>query len=180
VPRNKNVRADFMPDKYPEFGQCVHKLVMAPRQSTLLYQQNHCGVYRSHDGGKLWEEISEGLPSSFGFPMATHPRDPRTIWVVPLDGGGNGRFMPEGRAAVWRSREGGDRWTRQSTGLPQVNAFMGVLRDALAVDHLDPAGVYFGTSTGQLFGSADEGDSWATLAPYLPPIYSVEAAVIEA
>jgi photosystem II stability/assembly factor-like uncharacterized protein len=179
-PRNRAVRAEFLPNKYPETGQCVHKLLGAPGDGSLLYQQNHCGVYRSFDAGANWEEVSGGLPSDFGFPFGVHPRDPRTVWVIPLNGDSGGRFMPEGRAAVWRSRSGGDSWERCGNGLPQEHAFMGVLREAMATDTLNPAGVYFGSSSGQIFGSADEGDSWSILTGYLPsPVYSVEAAVIE-
>ncbi len=178
-PRNRGVRADYLPDRYPEVGQCVHKLVMAPSNPALLYQQNHCGVYRSQDGGEHWEEISRGLPSDFGFPIAVHPRDPQTIYVIPLDAE-RGRVMPEGKAAVWRSRNGGATWQRQATGLPQERAFLSVLREAMAMDTCEPAGVYFGTSTGQLFASRDEGATWELQADYLPPIWSVETAVLEA
>ncbi|MFL5679100.1 MAG: exo-alpha-sialidase, partial [Chloroflexota bacterium] len=110
--RNKGVRADFHPDKYPEFGQCVHKLVMAPDGGELLYQQNHCGVYRSTNGGREWQEITPGLPSQFGFPMAAHPRDPQTVWTIPLNGDDRGRYMPDASAAVWRTNDGGGSWTR--------------------------------------------------------------------
>lgn len=177
VPRNKGVRAGFMPDPYPEFGQCVHKLVMAPGESHLLYQQNHCGVYRSADGGQSWQEITAGLPSEFGFPMAAHPRDPRTVYVIPLNG--EGRYVPEGHAAVWRTSDGGDSWTKLTAGLPQENAYLNVLREAMAVDRLDSSGVYFGTGNGQVFGSNDEGESWSLLAEFLPPVWSVETAVVD-
>jgi photosystem II stability/assembly factor-like uncharacterized protein len=173
--RNKGVRAEFAPVRYPEFGQCVHKLLLAP-DATRLYQQNHCGVYRSDDGGQQWQEISEGLPSDFGFPMAIHPRDSNTIYVIPLEG--NGRLVPEGRMAVWRSRDGGDSWAQMTAGLPSENAYLGVLREAMAVDALDKAGIYFGTSTGQVFGSNDEGDTWAQLSDFLPSVWSVETAIV--
>jgi photosystem II stability/assembly factor-like uncharacterized protein len=176
--RNKGVRADFAPVQYPEFGQCVHKLVMAADGGEHLYQQNHCGVYRSADGGRQWEEITSGLPSEFGFPMAAHPRDPKTVWTIPLNGADRGRYMPDGSAAVWRTHDGGDSWIRSGEGLPQRDAYVGVLREAMAVDGLDPVGVYFGTSTGQLFGSADEGRTWRLIADNLPPIWSVEVAVL--
>ncbi len=175
--RNRGVRAEFLPERYPELGQCVHRLGRAPGEADLLYQQNHCGVYRSGDGGRAWAEVSDGLPSDFGFAMAVHPREPRTVYVIPLNG--DGRFMPDAAAAVWRTRDGGDTWARLDHGLPQRNAYLGVLRQAMAIDPLDPAGVYFGTTTGQLFASADEGEHWMLVAEYLPPVRSVGAALIE-
>lgn len=177
--QNRGVRMDYYPEKYPEFGQCVHHLLLASGDGQRLYQQNHCGVYRSRSGGREWEEISAGLPSTFGFPMAVHPREPETIYVAPLNGDIRGRFMPDARAAVWRSRDAGNSWARLSDGLPQENAYFGVLRQSLTVDPLTPAGVYFGTTNGQLYASADEGETWHTVAEYLPPIWSVEAAVVE-
>jgi photosystem II stability/assembly factor-like uncharacterized protein len=141
----------------------------------VLYQQNHFGVYRTADGGESSQEVSDGLPSDFGFPMAVHPRDPRTLYVVPLEG--MGRFMPEGKAAIWRTRDAGDSWERLDKGLPQEHAFTGVLREGLAVDALEPAGIYFGTNTGQIFGSRDEGETWSQIVEYLPPIMSIEVVV---
>jgi photosystem II stability/assembly factor-like uncharacterized protein len=167
------VRAEYAPVRYPEFGQCVHKLVMAADGGEHLYQQNHCGVYRTFDGGRAWEEITEGLPSEFGFPMTAHPRDPNTAWTIPLEG--YGRMVPEAKAAVWQTIDGGDHWTASSTGLPDHDAFIGVLREAMAVDRLDPVGVYFGTSTGQVYGSVDEGRTWGLIVDNLPKIHSVEA-----
>lgn len=176
--RNKGVRADFHPDKYPEFGQCVHKLVLAADGGERLYQQNHCGVYRSLDGGRAWTEITGELPSEFGFPMAAHPRDPMTVWTIPLNGADRGRYAPDASLGVWRTGDGGDSWTRSGDGLPQRDAYLSVLREAMAVDRLDPVGVYFGTSTGQLYGSSDEGRTWSLIADHLPPIWSVEATVV--
>jgi photosystem II stability/assembly factor-like uncharacterized protein len=175
-PRNRGTRADFLPEdqRYPEFGQCVHSLAMAPGRADRLYQQNHCGMYRSDDGGRTWTSIEKGLPSSFGFPAAVHPRDPNTLYLMPLNGDSAGRFMPEGRAAVWRTRDGGETWRDLRDGLPQQNAFFGVLRQALATDRLDPAGVYFGTGGGALFASADEGEIWIQVAQHLPAVHSVE------
>ena len=180
--RNRGTRADFLPEgqKYPEYGQCVHCLVMAPGMSDRLYQQNHCGMYRSRDGGRHWDSIEAGLPSTFGFPAAVHPRDPATLYLLPLNGDSAGRYVPDGRAAVWRTRDSGDKWEALREGLPQQNAFFGVLRQAMATDRLEPAGVYFGTNTGTLFASADEGDSWHGIAQYLPAIFSVETLVVEA
>jgi photosystem II stability/assembly factor-like uncharacterized protein len=172
--RNRGVRAGFLPDPAPEFGQCVHKLRLHPDRPNVLFQQNHSGVYRSDDAGANWTEITAGLPSEFGFPMVIHPHDPKTVYVIPLNGDDKGRTMPDGHAAVWRSRDEGREWQRLDRGLPTKNAYLGVLREAMAVDHLDPIGVYFGTSTGQLFGSSDEGASWNLIADYLPPIWSVE------
>lgn len=177
--RNRGVRADFIPGPTPEFGQCVHNLRLHPARPEVLYQQNHCGVYRSDDGGRQWSEITPGLPSEFGFPLAIHPSDPSTIYVIPHNGPEDGRHMIDGRAAVWRSRDRGDTWQRLDNGLPIQNAYITVLREALAMDPLDPAGVYFGTSTGQLFASADEGGHWRLVADFLPPIWSVEAALVD-
>lgn len=179
TPRNRGVRCDYSPDKYPEVGQCVHKMGIAAGTTDWLYQQNHCGVYRSRDAGLSWQEITNELPSTFGFPLGVHPRDPQTLFTIPLNGDSNGRFMPDAKAAVWRSRDGGDTWTRFAKGLPQEQAYMGVLREAMAVDKLEPAGVYFGANNGQLFASADEGESWQVVANYLPTITSVEAALVE-
>lgn len=179
-PRNRGVRADFLPDPHPEIGQCVHKLVAAAGEPETLYQQNHCGVYRSDDGGTAWTEITAGLPSQFGFPMVAHPRDPATAWVIPLNGDDRGRFMPNAAAAAWRTRDRGATWERQAAGLPQEHAYLGVLREAMAVDRLDPVGVFFGTSNGELWTSADEGSSWSQVAAHLPGIWSVEALVVEA
>jgi photosystem II stability/assembly factor-like uncharacterized protein len=178
--RNKGVRADFNPEnRYPEFGQCVHKLVIAADGGERLYQQNHCGVYRSTDGAASWDEITPGLPSQFGFVMTAHPRDPLTVWNIPLTEPEQGRLMPDNAAAVWRTTDGGESWNRFGDGLPQRDAFVGVYREAMAHDVLDPVGVYFGTSTGQLYGSADEGRTWSKVADNLPPIWSVEAHVVD-
>ena len=153
---------------------------MAPGMQGRLYQQNHCGMYRSEDGGRHWDSIESGLPSSFGFAAAAHPRDPSTLFLLPLNGDSVGRYVPDAKAAVWRTRNGGDSWQALREGLPQKDCFFGVLRRAMAADRLDPAGVYFGTNTGALYGSADEGESWSCLAQHLPPICSVETLVVEA
>ncbi len=177
TPRNRGLRADW-PLEEPEVGYCVHKLVMSPVDSERLYQQNHCGVHRSDDSGRSWTEITEGLPSDFGFAAAAHPHDRETAFVIPLDPG-HGRCMPGGSAAVWRTRDAGTTWERLDRGLPQRHAHLGVLREALTIDAFDDPGVYFGTSTGQVFASTDEGESWTEIASYLPPISSLEVAVLE-
>jgi photosystem II stability/assembly factor-like uncharacterized protein len=176
TPRNRGLRADW-PREHEEIGFCVHKLVMSPVDHERLYQQNHCGMHRSDDAGHSWTEITEGLPSDFGFAAAVHPHDRDTFYVIPLDPG-HGRSMPEGRASVWRTRDAGSTWQRLERGLPQRDAHLGVLREGLAIDGLDVPGLYFGTSTGQVFASTDEGESWSEIASYLPGISSVEVAVI--
>jgi photosystem II stability/assembly factor-like uncharacterized protein len=178
-PRNRGVRADFVPGPPPETGQCVHKIVAAAGEPETLYQQNHCGVYRSADGGASWTEITGSLPSEFGFPVVAHPRDPATAWVIPLTTPEQGRYMPDAAAAVWRTRDRGASWERLADGLPQEHAYLGVLREAMAVDSLDPVGVTFGTSTGELWTSADEGATWRQIAAHLPDVWSVEALVVD-
>ena len=177
-PHNKNVRADFHPEKFPEYGQCVHKMAMHPSNPNVLYQQNHCGVYRSDNMGEDWIDIGEGkLPSRFGFPVAVHPTDPNTVYVV-LEESDEYRMSVDGRFAVWRSRDAGDSWQRLTNGLPE-RAHVDVLREAMAIDTFEDAGIYIGTNTGQLLYSRNSGDSWELLADFLPPIQSVEAAVVE-
>jgi photosystem II stability/assembly factor-like uncharacterized protein len=177
TPRNRGLRADW-PIENPEVGYCVHKLVMSPLDSNRLYQQNHVGMHRSDDAGQSWTEITEGLPTEFGFAAAAHPQDRDTFYVIPLDPG-HGRCMPEGQAAVWRTRDAGAAWERLDDGLPQRDAHVGVLREGMAIDTHEVPGLYFGTSTGQLFASADEGQSWSEIASYLPGIASVEVAIVD-
>jgi photosystem II stability/assembly factor-like uncharacterized protein len=176
TPRNRGLRAEW-PRPHEEVGFCVHRLVRSPVDGDRWYQQNHCGMHRSDDGGHNWTEITEGLPCDFGFAAAAHPHDRDTFYVIPLDPG-HGRFMPDGHAAVWRTRDAGSSWQRLDKGLPHENAYVGVLRSAMTIDAFDTPGLYFGTSTGQLFASADEGDSWSEIASYLPAISSVEVAVV--
>lgn len=179
-PRNLGTRNDYAPEgqRYPAVGQCVHSIVAAAGMPDRLYQQNHCGMYRSDDAGRTWRSIEAGLPSSFGFPAAAHPRDPDTVYLVPLNGDQAGRFVPDGRAAVWRTRDGGASWQALRQGLPQQHSYFGVLRQAMAVDALEPAGVYLGTSSGALFASRDEGESFACIARDLPTITSVETLLL--
>ncbi|BAS27674.1 WD40/YVTN/BNR-like repeat-containing protein [Limnochorda pilosa] len=173
-PINGGVQSAY-PDVTGATGQCVHKILAHPARPRRVYQQNHTGVYRSDDGGETWWVIQEGLPSKYGFPLALHPRDPETAYVFPLTADTQ-RFAPEGRPAVWRTRDGGGTWERRDNGFPQ-DAYVVVRREGMATDRLDPVGVYVGTTTGQLFASTDEGDHWQLIADLLPPINSVGVAV---
>ena len=174
---NKGTRASFLPDMYPEFGQCVHRLVQRPDQPDTLYQQNHCGVYRSDNAGDAWRDIQGSLPSEFGFPMALDPNHPDTVFTV-VEPGETRANAAEG-FRVYRTRDGGESWEALSKGLPSdAGVRLGVLRHGMCVDGGAPCGVYVGTNTGQLFASADGGDSWSLIADYLPSVYSVTAAVI--
>lgn len=153
-----------------ETGHCVHNMQRGP--GDLLYQQNHHGTYRSTDGGRTWSDITAGLPSTFGFPVAIHPHDPDTIWVLPLNGDADGRFPPDASAAVWKSTDGGETWAAKRDGLPQGSCFFTVLRQSMATDA--EAGLYFGTNSGSVFASSDEGENWIEIARHLPTILSVE------
>jgi photosystem II stability/assembly factor-like uncharacterized protein len=175
--RNQGIRAEFMPDKYPEFGQCVHKIVRHPANPSRLYLQNHWGLYRSDDDGDSWQDIAKGVPSDFGFAMVGHPHDPDTVYIVPIESD-EYRCTPEGKLRVYRTRNGGKSWEALTRGLPQKNALETVLRDGLASDSLKPAGVYFGTRSGKLYGSHDDGKSWQLIQEGLPAVVSVKAAVV--
>lgn len=156
-----------------EIFTCVHNLAFGASKG-LIYMQNHQGVYRSRDGGTLWEEITEGLPSTFGFPVGAHPRDAGTLWVFPLNGDSDGRWPIDGRALVWKSTDFGESWQPKGQGLPAQDCFFTVLRQAMAVDRDTPCGVAFGTNSGSVFLSTDEGETWAGIAHHLPTILSVE------
>ncbi len=174
-PANKGTAADFMPDPYPEVGQCVHKLLVHPSRPDRLWQQNHCGVYRSDDRGESWERLDgNGLPSGFGFPIALHPREPDTAFVVPEEGAEN-RVTCNGRLGIYRTRDGGASWAERPNGLP-APAWLAVMRESMASDRLDPVGIYLGTQSGSVFVSPDEGESWVEAARQLPPILSIEVA----
>ena len=177
TPRNRGLRADW-PREHEEVGFCVHKLVRSPVDGDRMFQQNHVGMHRSDDAGLSWQEITEGLPTEFGFAAAAHPHDRDTFMVIPLDPG-HGRTMPDGQAAVWRTNDGGSSWSRLANGLPQRDAHLGVLRQGMSADGYDEPGFYFGTSTGQVFASADGGDSWTEIASYLPAISSVTVATVD-
>lgn len=157
-----------------ETGHCVHNMVRTRGDSHILYQQNHHGVWRSCDDGRSWEDITEGLPSTFGFPIRVHPHDPDTIWTLPLNGDSVGRYPPDAAAAVWKSSDGGTSWQAKRQGLPQENCFFTVLRQAMGGDAQSPAGLYFGTNSGSVFASRDEGENWEEVARHLPTILSVE------
>jgi hypothetical protein len=175
--RHQGVRAQFRPDPYPEFGQCVHKIAPAAGRPSRMYLQNHWGLYRSDDAGGQWVDIANGVPSDFGFPVVAHPSDPDTAWVIPLTSD-EFRCTAEGKARVYRTRDAGASWEPLGAGLPKEDAYLTVLRDGFATDGGEPAGLYFGTRTGELFASADEGDSWELLAGWLPPVLCVKAAVV--
>ena len=175
TPKNQGVAADFFPepDNFPEVGQCVHKLLLHPERPERLWQQNHCGVYRSDDRGDTWERLEgNGLPSGFGFPLALDPHDPDVAYVIPEEGAEN-RITPDGRLGVYRTADGGATWELASKGLPEP-AWGAVMREGFSFDA--EGGVYFGTQSGSVFASRDGGDSWTELARQLPPVLSVEAS----
>lgn len=173
-PANSGVGAQFLPDPAPEWGQCVHKIARHPRIPERMFLQNHHGVYRTIDGGGSWQSIADGLPSDFGFPIAVHPHRPDVVYAFPLDADMR-RYPPGGRCRVFRSEDAGESWTALETGLPE-DFWSAVLRDALWLDDAEPAGVYFGTRSGEVYASADEGSSWQQVAAHLPDVLAVRAA----
>lgn len=191
APANKGVGAGFVPDPFPEFGQCVHKIVSHPDAPGRLYMQNHggwaewhgpggprpdIGVLRSDDFGKSWYSIAKGLPSDFGFPIVVHPHDPDTVYVMPLQP--MTRTCPDAAPAVWRSTTGGGNWEKLAKGLPANDGYFTVQRDGMSVDSLKSPALYFGTTTGQLWMGRDGGEEWSCLFSSLPPIHSVKVAVV--
>ena len=176
-PVNHGLRSQGIPDPGAEVGHCVHRLAMHPSRPSVLYMQKHWDVMRSDDAGESWHEVSGNLPTDFGFPIDVHAHEPDTIYVVPITSDAE-HFPPEGKLRVYRSRTGGDEWEALTSGLPQEHCYVNVLRDAMAVDTLDSCGVYFGTTGGQVYASADAGDSWAPIVRDLPAVLSVEAQTL--
>jgi photosystem II stability/assembly factor-like uncharacterized protein len=174
---NSGVQVIFAPNRYPEFGQCVHKVARDSQNPDRLFLQNHNGVYRSNDDGRNWSSIADTLPTDFGFAMVTHPHRADTAYNFPIIDGGD-RVPPDHVCRVFRTTDAGATWSPLSKGLPEHDYFDIVLRDAMCTDQADPAGVYFGTRNGQVFASADDGESWSELAEHLPGVLSVRAAVI--
>jgi len=176
--QNRGIRAMFMPDKCPDFGQCVHKIAMHPDRPERLFLQNHWGLYRSDDYAENWIDVANGVPSDFGFAVVMHPRNPDCVYIVPVESD-EFRCACEGRLRVYRTRNGGASWEALIRGLPQKRAYETVLRDGMTSDSLDPVGIYLGTRSGQLFGSRDEGKTWQKILEGLPSVVCVRSAVVE-
>jgi hypothetical protein len=183
-PLNQGCLADFNPEPYPEFGQDAHCMRLHPLAPDVLYQQSHCGIYRLERPAERWERIGDNMPKEvgdIGFPMVLHPRDPSTVWVFPMDGTAVWpRVSPGGRPAAYVSRDAGRTWKRLDAGLPREQAWFTVLRQAMTADAHDPTGIYFGTTTGEVWASTDEGEAWTCIARHLPHVYAIEAAETEA
>ena len=174
---NKNTRAGYLPDPYPEFGQCIHRFIQHPTQPDVLYQQNHCGIYKTTNAGDDWVDIQHNLPSEFGFPIAIDRNHPDTLYVVVEDP--MARHNVNDQFAIYRTQNAGEDWEPCTNGLPAgAGVRLGVLRHGMCADTNDPCGIYVGTNTGQLFASHNQGESWELIADFLPAIYSVTAAVI--
>jgi len=176
-PINRGLRSEQIPDPTAEVGHCVHRIAMHPSRPNVLFMQKHWDVMRSDDAGESWKDVGGNLPTDFGFPIDVHSHEPNTIYVVPIKSDSE-HYVPDGKLRVYRSRTGGQEWEALTKGLPQSHCYVNVLRDSMAVDSLDPCGVYFGTSGGQVYGSADAGDSWAPIVRDLPAVVSVEAQTL--
>lgn len=172
-PINQGLRSAQIPDETAEVGHCVHRIAMHPSRPDVLFMQKHWDVMRSDNAGESWREISGNLPSDFGFPIAVHANEPDTVYVVPIKSDAE-HYPPDGKLRVYRTRVGGDDWEPLTKGLPQSDCYVNVLRDAMDVDSMDPCGIYFGTSGGQVYASNNAGDSWEALASNLPAILSIE------
>jgi photosystem II stability/assembly factor-like uncharacterized protein len=176
-PINRGLKSQYIPDPEAEIGHCVHHVAMHPARPNVLFMQKHWDVMRSDDAGDSWREVSGNLPTDFGFVIDVHAHEPETIYVAPIKSDSE-HYVHEGKLRVYRSRSGGNEWEALTNGLPQANCYVNVLRDAMAVDTLDPCGVYFGTSGGQVYVSANAGDSWAPAVRDLPPVLSVEVQTL--
>jgi len=176
-PINRGLKSQYIPDPDAEVGHCVHHIAMNPSRPGVLFMQKHWDVMRSDDGGDNWTEVSGNLPTDFGFAIDVHAHEPETIYVVPITSDGL-HFVHEGKLRVYRSRTGGNEWEALTKGLPQSNCYVNVLRDAMAVDSLDKCGIYFGTSGGQVYASADAGDNWNPIVRDLPAVLSVEVQTL--
>ena len=176
-PINRGLRSEQLPNPTAEVGHCVHRIAKHPSRPGVLFMQKHWDVMRSDDAGASWQEVSGNLPSDFGFPIDVHAHEPETIYVVPIKSDSE-HYPPEGKLRVYRSRTGGHEWEALTKGLPQQDCYVNVLRDAMAVDALDPCGVYFGTTGGQGYASANAGDSWAAIVRHLPAVLSVEVQAL--
>ncbi len=174
---NRGLHSQQIPDPTAEVGHCVHRIAMHRSRPDVLFMQKHWDVMRSDDGGESWREVSGNLPSDFGFAIDVHAHEPDTIYVVPIKSDSE-HYPPDGALRVYRSRAGGHEWEALTTGLPQRDCYVNVLRDAMAVDSLDPCGVYFGTTGGQVYASSDGGDTWSAIVRDLPPVLSVEAQTL--
>jgi photosystem II stability/assembly factor-like uncharacterized protein len=176
-PMNKGLRSEFMPNPEAEVGHCVHRIAMHPSRPSTLFMQKHWDVMRSDDAGESWREVSGNLPTDFGFPIDVHAHEPETVFVVPIKSDSE-HYPPDGKLRVYRSRTGGEEWEPLTKGLPQSDCYVNVLRDAMAVDTLDRCGIYFGTTGGQVYASADAGDTWAPIVRDLPAVVSVEVQAL--
>jgi photosystem II stability/assembly factor-like uncharacterized protein len=178
-PANAGLKSPFeLPDPDAQVGHCVHRIAMHPSRSDVLFMQKHWDVMRSDNAGESWQEVSGNLPSDFGFPIQVHAHEPETVYVVPIKSDSE-HYPPDAKLRVYRSRTGGNEWEALTQGLPQKDCYVNVLRDAMAVDSLDPCGVYFGTTGGQVYGSADNGDTWNPIVRDLPAVLSVEVQTLQ-